>query len=283
MARRIVIAGNWKMHKTLVEARELMTGIRAGIEALGPGAAGGACAAGTVCAVGGGSAAGGGGLADLDIVVFPPATLLFPMAKAIAGTPIRMGAQNAHFEPQGAFTGEISARQVADTGCTLLLVGHSERRHVFGETGDMLARKVRAGLDARLTVVYCVGETLAERQAGKTQTVVEGHLAEALASDLDWGRLVIAYEPVWAIGTGQTATPQQAQEVHALIRKWLAARVSAKVSAETRLLYGGSVKPDNAAGLLAQPDIDGALVGGACLSAKDFSAIIAAGLAAGRA
>lgn len=259
MARRIVIAGNWKMHKTLVEARELMTALKAGIEALGA------------------------GVANIDIVVFPPATLLFPMAKAIAGTPIRMGAQNAHFEPQGAFTGEISARHVADTGCTHLLVGHSERRHVFGETGDMLARKVRAGLDAGLTVVYCVGETLTERQAGKTQAVVEGHLEEALTPDLDWGRMVIAYEPVWAIGTGQTATPQQAQEVHALIRRWLAVRISPTVSAETRILYGGSVKPDNAAGLLAQPDIDGALVGGACLAAKDFSAIIAAGLNAGTA
>ncbi len=258
MVRKVLIAGNWKMHKTLVEARELMTALKAGIEALGA------------------------GVANIDIAVFPPATLLFPMAKAIAGTPIRMGAQNAHFEPQGAFTGEISAKHVADTGCTLLLVGHSERRHVFGETGDMLERKVRAGLDAGLTVVYCVGETLAERQAGKTQAVAERHLAEALSPDLDWGRMVIAYEPVWAIGTGQTATPQQAQEVHALIRKWLAARVSPKVSAETRVLYGGSVKPDNAAGLLAQPDIDGALVGGACLAAKDFSAIIAAGLSADR-
>ncbi|MCG3130727.1 MAG: Bifunctional PGK/TIM [Phycisphaerae bacterium] len=250
MSRRTVIAGNWKMHKTLGEARELVSGLRQRLEALGSPAD------------------------RIDVLIFPPATLLFPMAKAIAGSRILMGAQNAHDAAQGAFTGETSMRHVADTGCAHVLVGHSERRHVFGESAEFLARKVVSGLAAGLTVVYCVGETLAEREAGRTEAVVGRHLDEGLSADLDFSRIILAYEPVWAIGTGRTATPQQAQDVHQFIRSHLSKRFGGPVSDGMRVLYGGSVKPDNAAGLLEQRDIDGLLVGGACLSAEDFAAII---------
>ncbi|GIK17478.1 MAG: triosephosphate isomerase [Planctomycetota bacterium] len=258
MSRRTVIAGNWKMHKTLSEARELVSGLRQRLEAFGD------------------------SVNPIDVLIFPPATLLFPMAKAIAGSRVLMGAQNAHDAAQGAFTGEISMRHVADTGCTHVLVGHSERRHVFGESAEFLARKVVSGVAAGLTVVYCVGETLAEREADRTASVVGRHLDEGLSADLDFSRIILAYEPVWAIGTGRTATPQQAQEVHQFIRTYLSRRFGGPVADGMRVLYGGSVKPDNARGLLQQADIDGLLVGGACLSAEDFAAIIGSALSQSR-
>ncbi|MFQ5494121.1 MAG: triose-phosphate isomerase [Phycisphaerae bacterium] len=252
--RTPLIAGNWKMHKTLPDARELVQGIREGVE----------------------DHTAGDGAAGVDVLICPPVQLLFPMAKAVAGSPVMLGAQNVHEEPQGAFTGEVSVPMLRETGCTHVIVGHSERRHIFGEGGQRLARKVRAVVGGGLTAIYCVGETLAEREAGQTRLVVERQMNEVINRDVVADRLVIAYEPVWAIGTGKTATPDEAQEVHALIRNLLGETYDASVADSTRILYGGSVKPANAAGLLAQRDIDGALVGGACLVAGDFLAIIAA-------
>ncbi len=244
--RTPLIAGNWKMNKSLVEARELMTGIVEGIE----------------------------GITGVEILVCPPVHLLFPMAKAIAGTPIAMGGQDGHYETSGAFTGEVSMPMIKETGATHVILGHSERRQYFGEDGPLLTKKVRAAIAAGLTVVYCVGETLADREADRTRDVIEKHMTGVIASDIPADRLVIAYEPVWAIGTGKTATPEQAQEVHAHIRSLLSSIYDASTADSVRILYGGSVKPGNSAGLMAQPDIDGALVGGACLSASDFVCII---------
>ncbi len=246
--RTPLIAGNWKMYKTLAEARELVGGIREGIA----------------------------GVSGVEILVCPPAQLLLPVAEAVGGSPVMLGAQNAHYAPQGAFTGEVSVPMLVDVGCTHVIIGHSERRHVFGEDGALLAQKVRAVIDGGLTAVYCVGETLEEREAGRTEAVLEQQLAEAIDAEVGSEKLIIAYEPVWAIGTGKTATPEQAQEAHAFIRLKLATTYGREGADSVRILYGGSVKPGNAAGLLAKPDIDGALVGGACLDAADFTAIISA-------
>ncbi len=246
--RTPLIAGNWKMHKTLAEARELVTGIRAGIESV----------------------------QSVEVLICPPFHLLFPMAKAIAGSRIKLGAQNAYHEPQGAFTGEISVPMLQDAGCSYVIIGHSERRHVFGEGNELLAKKVRAVVNCGLTAVYCVGETLAEREANQTHQVVQQQLNAVLSKEIPPNYLVVAYEPVWAIGTGKNATPEQAQEVHALIRTRLVAIFDPTTAAKIRILYGGSVKPSNAKGILDQPDIDGALVGGACLVATDFVSIIQA-------
>jgi len=255
--RTPLIAGNWKMHKTLAEARELVSSLRAGLESSSDSL-------------------------GVDVLICPPFPLLFPMAKALAGSRIQLGAQNAHFEKQGAFTGEVSVPMVKETGCTYVIIGHSERRQLFHEGGDLLAKKVRAVAGAGLGVIYCVGETLAEREGGRTETVVRRHIEEAIAGELDPERLVIAYEPVWAIGTGRTATPEQAQEVHKFLRGLISMIFSPATAQKTRILYGGSVKPDSAAGLLTQSDIDGALVGGACLAAGDFHAIIKAAAAVRR-
>lgn len=254
--RRPLIAGNWKMYKTLAPARELVGGIRDGLAKIA-------------------------GVERVDVLICPPATVLFPMAKAIAGSTIQMGAQNCHEAVEGAFTGELSVAMLKDTGCTHVIVGHSERRQLFGETGERLAKKVRAVVASGLTAIYCVGETLAEREADRTSEVVGQQFDEVVASDVSSDRLVLAYEPVWAIGTGKTATSGQAQEVHALLRGRLAGLYGA-ASGSIRILYGGSVKPANAGELLAQPDIDGALVGGACLAATDFLAIISAAAVSGR-
>ena len=248
---RPLIAGNWKMHKTLAEARELVKGIRDGMQ-------------------------GVEGIDGVEVLICPPAQLLFPMAKHIDGSRIMLGAQNAHEASHGAFTGEISVAMLKDTACTHVIIGHSERRQIYGEDGPLLAKKVRAVLDGGLTVVYCIGETLEEREAGTTQAVIERHINEVLKDDIDSKRLIVAYEPVWAIGTGRTATPEQAQEVHAFIRPKLASIFGRAAGDSIRILYGGSVKPKNAASLLGQPDIDGALVGGACLEAADFLGIISA-------
>ncbi len=246
--RKPLVAGNWKMHKTLADARALI---------------------GSICE-------GGGSIEGVDVLVCPPAQLLFPMAKAVAGTSIMMGAQTAHEALEGAFTGEISVPMIKDTGCTHIIVGHSERRHVFGETGEQLAKKVSAVMEHGLTVVYCVGETIEQREAGQTNDVVQRQLSDAIHAGIPADRLLVAYEPVWAIGTGETATPEQAQNVHQFIRSKLAEIYDQPRSESIRLLYGGSVKPGNARDLMAQPDIDGALVGGACLVAEDFLAIIGA-------
>ena len=251
MARRPFVAGNWKMNGTLTEARELMAGLRNAIQ---PGL-------------------------PIDVAVCTPFTLLYPMGKELDGTDIKLGAQNCYFEKKGAFTGEISPVMLAAANCTYVIIGHSERRHVFGENGELLRAKVKSCLDEGMSVIYCVGELLDERDAGKTTDVVGRQLAESLSDDLDASRLTVAYEPVWAIGTGRTATPDQAQEVHAFIRERMGGLFGADAAAAMRIQYGGSVKPGNAAELMACPDVDGALVGGASLVAEDFAGIIRAAAA----
>jgi triosephosphate isomerase len=210
------------------------------------------------------------------VFVFPPATLISMLAKAFEGTSILVGAQNVHFENKGAFTGELSVGQVFDAGARAVLVGHSERRHVFGETDEIIAKKIGASLAGGLETVLCVGETLAEHESGSTADVVLSQLDAGLGevAGTDLGRLWVAYEPVWAIGTGRTASPEQAQQVHAMIRKALTKRYGPKAGARVYILYGGSVKPGNVEGLGAQEDIDGCLVGGASLTADSFADIV---------
>jgi triosephosphate isomerase len=248
VARKKFVCGNWKMHRTAAEARALAREVRA---AAGP-------------------------LADrVDVGIAPPFTALAAAAAELAGSRIGLGAQNLHWESQGAFTGEISAPMLVEAGCAFVLCGHSERRQLFGDTDEAVQRKARAALAAGLHPIVCVGETLPERESGRTLEVVGRQVRAALAGlGADpIAKLTVAYEPVWAIGTGKTATSAQAQEVHAAIRAIL--RDLAPAAADSiRILYGGSVKPDNAAELMSQPDVDGALVGGASLKASDFTGII---------
>ncbi len=249
-ARRSVIAGNWKMHTDRASAVALADGVARAVAAL----------------------------AHVDVAVIPPACFLDAVGQALAGTTVALGAQNVHPAAQGAFTGEVSAAMLRSLGVRYVLCGHSERRHVFGETSEFIGEKVRAALASGLTPVLCVGETLEDRDAGRTEAVVAEQLDLGLAS-LDAGQVraaVIAYEPVWAIGTGRTATPAQAQEVHGFLRARLRAAHGAACADAVRIQYGGSVKPDNAAELLGQPDVDGALVGGASLDAASFGRIAAA-------
>ncbi len=214
---------------------------------------------------------------SFDLLVCPPYVYLDAVSSKISGTSVALGAQDVYFEPSGAFTGEISTAMLSEFGCDFVILGHSERRHVMGETDETINKKVKSALAAGLTPILCVGELLDEREAGKTRAVVEaqcsGSLAGLTADEVR--KTVIAYEPVWAIGTGKTATPDQAQEVHADLRKLISERYNPSVSEGLRILYGGSVKPDNAADLMSQPDIDGALVGGASLQADSFLAIAA--------
>lgn len=247
MSRRILIAGNWKMNKTVGEAMPLLEGLKAGVNA--------ATAA--------------------EVVVCPPFTTLAAAAEACAGTPIQVGAQNVHWAESGAFTAEISAAMLREIPVSHVIVGHSERRQYFAETDDTVNRRLTAAIAAGLTPIVCIGETLDERDAGETESVVTRQLEGALAglSAAQSANLIIAYEPVWAIGTGRTATPEQAQEIHALIRNLLRQRY-ASLADDLRILYGGSMKPANAAELLRQPDIDGGLIGGASLKADDFLAIL---------
>lgn len=243
-----LIAGNWKMHKTLAEAQALAREICGG---LAPGI-------------------------RVEVALAPPYTALAAVAAELAGSPVRLAAQDTFWERQGAFTGAISPWMLLDVGCRYVIVGHSERRQYFGETNQTVNSKLKAVRAAGLCPIFCVGETIAERQAGKTLEVVGRQLREGLA-DLAAGvgaPLVVAYEPVWAIGTGLTATPEQAQEVHAFIRGELPRLLGS--GAGLRILYGGSVTPENSAALLEEPDIDGALVGGASLKAESFLKIIAA-------
>src|SRR5712671_3051905 len=213
-----------------------------------------------------------------DVAVAPPFTALQAAKKELQGSAIQLFAQNCHHEKQGAFTGEVSAPMLKDAGCEGVILGHSERRQYFGETDDWIAKKTRAALGEGLHPIVCVGETLQEREGGKTWEVVSRQVRGALGG-LDAAalqKITLAYEPVWAIGTGRTATTAQAQEVHAQIRGLLRELGGAPVADSVRIQYGGSVKPDNAAELLSQPDVDGALVGGASLKAADFAAIVAA-------
>ncbi len=246
--RKRIIAGNWKMNKTVTEAAELARAV-----------------------VGQMTAA-----TETEVVLCPPFTDLTAVAAAIAGTPVKLGGQNLHWEEKGAFTGEISAAMLISAGCTYVIIGHSERRQYFGETDETVNLKVMAALKAGLIPILCVGETLAERQSDETAVVVERQVRAALdgLSDAQVAGLVIAYEPVWAIGTGVVATTAQAQEVHALIRTLVGKLYNVQVAAALRIQYGGSMKPDNAGQLLAQKDIDGGLIGGASLDARSFLDIV---------
>jgi triosephosphate isomerase len=215
----------------------------------------------------------GGALTKADVAVYPAYPYLLPLAEALASTGVWVGAQEMHEAEKGAFTGAVSASMVLDAGGTSVLIGHSERRQLFGETDEGTRRKVAAALKAGLKPVLCVGETLPQREAGETERVVLSQLEGGLEGVDDPGPLVLAYEPVWAIGTGKTATPDQAQEVHGVIRKWWAKRFGAD-AAGVRILYGGSVKPGNVSALMAQEDVNGGLVGGASLEAGSFLDIV---------
>ena len=251
--RRPFVAGNWKMNLVLADARALVAGIR--------------------------DAAGDD--PPLDLAVCPAFPYLLAMQKATHGSPIATGAQNMYFEEEGAFTGEVSAAMLTDTGCRYVILGHSERRHVFGETDELINKKIHVAIDAGLTPIFCVGELLEDRDAGKTEAVIDAQIRAGLDGvQPDQAGLVIAYEPVWAIGTGRNATAEQAQEVHHQIRGLLARLYDDEVAGQTRILYGGSVKPGNAGELMALPDVDGALVGGASLEASDFVGIIRATISA---
>jgi triosephosphate isomerase len=248
--RQPIIAGNWKMYKTSADAVAL-------IQALKPAVA---------------------GIARPEIVICPPFTALPAARAALAGSNLQLGAQNVHWEKEGAFTGEIAPAMLAEHGVRYVIVGHSERRQFFGETDAGVNKRAKAALAHGLRPIVCVGEMLAQREAGQTEAVVTAQVRGSLAGFTkdDILATVIAYEPVWAIGTGKTASPAQAQEVHALIRRLLTELFGADGAGKVRIQYGGSVKPDNAKELLGQPDIDGALVGGASLKAGDFAAIVKA-------
>ncbi|NLZ05813.1 MAG: triose-phosphate isomerase [Phycisphaerae bacterium] len=223
---------------------------------------------------------GSSGLAgsSVDVAVIPPFVYLPAVGAAVSSSGVALGAQDVYFEAKGAFTGEISAAMLKDVGCTYVLCGHSERRHVLGESDELINKKVAASISGGLLPILCVGELLAERDASQTEQVVERQTRAGLAglSAEKIGAVTIAYEPVWAIGTGRTATREQAQEVHAFIRKLLARMYDKSVAQDMRILYGGSVKADNAEELMGQPDVDGCLVGGASLKADDFVQIIEA-------
>jgi len=210
----------------------------------------------------------------VEVVICPPFTALSAAVDAAKGSPVAIGAQDCYWETEGAFTGEVAVPMIADLGCSHCIVGHSERRQFFGETDATVDKKVEAVLAHGLTCIACVGETLQEREAGQTFAVLERQVRNGLARHLTSPRLIVAYEPVWAIGTGKTAAPAQAQEAHAFIRQVAAQASSAAAAQAVRILYGGSVKPDNVVQLMAQPDVDGGLVGGASLDAASFAKIV---------
>lgn len=246
--RTPLLAGNWKMYKTTGEARELVEALLHGL----------------------------GDVSDREVLVCPPFTALQAVGALLAGTPVKLGAQDVYTEAQGAYTGAISPLMLRDLGCTYVIVGHSERRAIFGEDDALINKKVRAALAHGLLPIMCVGETKPQRDAGQAETIVVAQVRAGLAgmTPEQIGQIVIAYEPVWAIGTGDTATPDDAQAMHATIRRTLAELAGADVAATIRIQYGGSVKPDNVDELMAQPDIDGALVGGASLKADSFLRIV---------
>ena len=213
---------------------------------------------------------------DIDVVICPPYTLLAYVADMLAESNISLGAQNLHWEDEGAYTGEISAKMLKDAGCGYVIIGHSERRQFFGESNESVNKKLLAALSSGLVPIVCVGENLNQREKGMTFEVLKEQLENGLKNlkSQEVEGLIIAYEPVWAIGTGKVATPEQAQEAHRYIRDWLSKNFGAETSRTIRIQYGGSVKPDNIAGLMSKEDIDGALVGGASLKSGDFSAIV---------
>jgi triosephosphate isomerase len=246
------IAGNWKMYTTAATARQLAQAVVQGL----------------------------GTESRVDVALCPPFPYLLVVGEAIRGGRVQLGAQDVYTEKEGAFTGEVSPLMLLDCGCRYVIVGHSERRHILGETDALINRKVQAALAAGLRVILCVGETLAEREGNRTETVLETQLAGGLAGlqAAALAGLAIAYEPVWAIGTGRNATPEQAQQAHAFIRRWIGEKFGEETAGRLPIQYGGSVKPENAASLLHQPDVDGALVGGASLKADQFLAIVRAAL-----
>jgi triosephosphate isomerase len=247
-SRKIIIAGNWKMYKTATEALALVNVLQQEVA----------------------------DVTNVEIVVCPPFTALYAASTIIQNSNLKLGAQNVHWEKEGAFTGEIAAPMLKELSVRYAIVGHSERRQFFGETNESVNKRAKAALAHGIRPIICVGETLAQREAGKTQDVVRDHVTGSLAgfSKDDMLEAVIAYEPVWAIGTGRNATPAQAQEAHAFIRELLGQIFGAETAERVRIQYGGSVKPANAAELLERPDIDGALVGGASLDPKGFAEII---------
>lgn len=247
--RNVIIAGNWKMYKDLTESAQLVEGLTALFPSLPP---------------------------RVSVVICPPFTSLALVAGMLKGSPLRLGAQTMSQHDEGAYTGEVSWKMLKSAGCEFVILGHSERRQYFGETNELINVKAKKALANGLRPMICVGETLGEREKGIMHQVITAQVKGVLAglSDSDMKQVVVAYEPVWAIGTGKTATPAQAQEVHQLIRKLVSQIYSWTVAEELVIQYGGSVKPDNAAELLGQNDIDGALVGGACLKVDSFASII---------
>jgi triosephosphate isomerase len=250
--RKKFVAGNWKMYTTAATARELAFGVAQGL----------------------------GSEERVTVAVCPPFPFLGVVGQAIKGSKVLLGGQNMYPEKEGAFTGEVSPAMLLDQGCTHVILGHSERRHKLGECDSFINQKVKAAMAAGLRVILCVGETLEERQANKTEAVLDRQITQGLCAvpESHAASLTIAYEPVWAIGTGQNATPAQAQEAHAFLRRRLSQIFSEKTAQALPIQYGGSVKPDNAASLMGQADVDGALVGGASLKADQFLAIVRAAL-----
>jgi len=248
--RKKVIAGNWKMNNDLNESQDLVSKIINGL----------------------------GNDTKCDVIVCPPFTSLNEVSSLIKNTPVKLGAQNLYFEDSGAFTGEISAAMLKSICCEYVIIGHSERRTIFGEPDDVINKKIQRALKHNLNPIFCVGELLEQREDGTTMEVVKNQILTGLKdiTPAQLSEIIIAYEPVWAIGTGKTATPAQAQEVHAAIRELIVENFSEDVADNLVIQYGGSVKPDNAGELLSKKDIDGALVGGACLKADSFLGIIAA-------
>lgn len=247
--RRKVVAGNWKMNNDLSKTVSLISELKQALN---------------------------GNEFNADVILCPPFTSLDTARELIKDSGIKLGAQNMHFENNGAFTGEISAEMLLSVGCEYVILGHSERRTIFNESDETINKKMKQALANNLKPIFCIGETLEEREGGITNKVVETQVKgglEGLSAD-DMKNVILAYEPVWAIGTGKTATPEQAQEVHAFIRNLIAELFDAATAENIVIQYGGSVKPDNASVLLSQKDIDGALVGGACLDANSFFGII---------
>ncbi len=249
--RKKFVAGNWKMYKDKSETLELISELKTKLNTYSP---------------------------EVEVAICPPFTSLELASELIKNSPIRLGAQNMHSEIEGAYTGEVSAKMLKSFGVEYVILGHSERRTYFKETDEFINQKIRRAIEFDLKPIFCLGETLEERESGKTFEVVENQLTKGLfaISRIDLEKIVIAYEPVWAIGTGRTATPEQAQEVHAFLRTKISEIYDTEVASRIKILYGGSVKPENARELFKQPDIDGGLIGGACLKADSFYQIILA-------
>ncbi len=245
--RRQIVAGNWKMNKNLDEAIDLAKSIKEGVD-----------------------------VSNVEVIIAPPATYLYPIKNVLSGASIKLSAQNAHSEISGAYTGELSAEMIKSVGAEYVILGHSERREIFKESNELVAKKVSLALESGLKAIFCCGEPLNIREAGEHKTFVAKQVEDCLfhLSPEKLESVIIAYEPIWAIGTGKTASPEQAQEIHAEIRRAIADKYGAEIAGNVSVLYGGSCKPGNAKELFVQPDIDGGLIGGASLVAEDFISIV---------